>query len=88
VSLGIGGRPAAERVEGRGAPGQEGAEQLADGLGVVSEVFGDPGCRPAGLGEADHLDAVADLGRQAGSPQDSEFVTSGVVERDADHAEL
>ena len=38
--------------------------EVADGLAAVAEVGGDPGGRPAGVGEGEHLDAVADLGRQ------------------------
>jgi hypothetical protein len=51
----------------------------------MAEVVGDPGGRPAGVGEGEHLDAVADLRRQGLAPQGAEFVASGVVEVDADH---
>jgi hypothetical protein len=88
VPPGVGGRPAAERVQGRDPAREERAEQVADGLGMVAEAFGDPRRGPAGIGEGDHLDAVADLGRQGGSSQGPEFVPGCVVERDADHAEL
>jgi hypothetical protein len=51
TAFGVGGRPAAERIEGRGAAGGEGAERVADGLGVAAEVRGDLWRRPAGVGE-------------------------------------
>ena len=73
--------------KGRRAAGVESAEQVADGLGVVVEVGGEPRGRPAGVGEGDHRDAVADPGRQVGAPEITEFVTGGVVEHGADHAE-
>ena len=54
----------------------------------LTKMLGDPGRRPTGIGEGAHLDAVAGLGRQAGSSEGLELVTGCVVERDADHAEL
>jgi hypothetical protein len=86
--LGVGGRSATEGVQRGGAPCQEGPEPIADGLGVVAEVLSDPGSGPAGIREADHLDAVADLGRAFGASQPLEFVPGRFVEGDADHAEL
>jgi hypothetical protein len=75
-------------VEGLGAASEEVAQEVADGLAAVAEVGGDPWGRPSGIGEGDHLDAVADLRREGLPPQGVEFVTGGVVEVDADHAEL
>jgi len=55
---------------------------------MAAEVRGDPGGGPSGVGEGDHLDAVADLGRQVGASEGAELVAGGVVEDGADHAEL
>src|SRR4051812_33317609 len=49
----------AARIEGVAPPGEEVAEQVADGLAAVPEVLGDPGDGPSGVGEGEHLDAVA-----------------------------
>ena len=86
VDVGGGAGPAGE--QGVGPPAEEVAEPIADGLGVVAEVAGDAGRRPAGIGEEDHLDAVAGRGREVGSPQGVESGACCVVEVDADHAEL
>jgi hypothetical protein len=63
-------------------------EDLADGLGVVVEVGSEAGCRPASLGEEEHLQAVADGGGQRRAAQGLEFGTAGVVELNVDHVTL
>src|SRR5262249_365745 len=86
AEVGCGAGPAApQRV---GPPGEEGAEPIADGLGVVAEVGSDAGRRPAGIGEEDHLDAVAGTGPEVGPSRGVESRAGGVGESDADHAEL
>src|SRR5262249_48754564 len=84
----VGAEPGAEGVQGVGAACEEGAEQVADGLAAVAEVGGDPGSGPSGIGEYDHLKAVADPGRQRFPPQGLELFTGCVVEFGADHTEL
>ena len=43
---------------------------------------------PAGVGEGDHLQAVADLGREVLTPQGLELVAGRFVELDADHTAI
>jgi len=61
ASLKIGGRSATEWAQGGGPAGEERAERIADGLRMASETGGDPGGGSSGVGERDHLDAVADF---------------------------
>jgi hypothetical protein len=89
VAMGeVGGGAGSERLERVEAAGEEGAEQVADGLAAIAEVPGDAGGRPACVGEEDHLDAVADLRCDRRAPQGLESITSCVVELCADHTEL
>lgn len=60
---GVRGRAGAPREQGGGAPVEEVLQHAADGVAAVAEMGGDPGRRPAGVGEGDHLQAVSSPGR-------------------------
>jgi hypothetical protein len=57
-------------------------------LRVAADVLRDPRGGTPGVGGGDHLDAVADLGRQPRSPQGFETGSGCVVGLGATHAEL
>lgn len=88
VSRSSSGRAGAALMDGVDPTSKEVAQEVAGNLTAVAEVGRDLWCRPYGVGECDHLDAVAGLRRQSLAPQGLEFVTGGVVKVNAYHTEL
>jgi hypothetical protein len=79
------GRAGAAAGETRRPLLQEQPQGLAGGVGVAAEVGGDARGRPAGVGQQDHLQAVAGRRRQAGMTQRLELAAGGVVQLSAEH---
>ena len=82
---GVGGRPAPSGVQGVTAAVAEVVEDTQRGAITIAEVLGEARGGPAGVGQEDHLEAVADLGREVASPHLLQVVTGRRVELDADH---
>src|SRR5262249_6905932 len=83
-----GGRAGRAGEQGVTPPHGEVADEVADSLGVIAQVGGDARRRPTGIGEGDHLEAVAHLGGEVGTPKGTESGAGEVVELDTDHAQL
>ena len=84
----IGRRATTPGEEGVASPAAEVVQEIQDGAVGIAEVLGDAGGLPARIGEGDHLQAIADLGREVLSAQALEFVAGRVIEMDVDHTEL
>ena len=87
-ALAIGGRPGRLRLQGGRAVVAKALEGGAGGVRVAAQMAGDAGRRLAGIGEEDHLQAVAGGVGQIGMTQTAEFVARGVVESNVDHVTL
>ncbi len=74
-------------MEGLAAVDVERLEQGPGGVGMPTEVSGDPGRGPPGIGERDRFQAVPGSGCQFGSSEVPELGAGRLVEMDADHGE-
>src|SRR5262245_4439921 len=78
----VGRRPRALRLQGGDATLAKALEGGAGGMWMTAEMAGNAWRRPAGVGEQDHVEAVAGGVGQVGMAQTAKFAARGAVELD------